>query len=134
MTVKIAELINEGARIPEKELPWPFLRVSDGVGQINPMTIVYPLFYHRHVSSPPVYVDTPQVVQHPWVVAKESLYQCPTLTFDCADASLDGTHLISDTTNPYILVVLPDIVINELQGREVFAFAVLRSEIKSYTD
>jgi hypothetical protein len=130
VTVKIAELIRDETRIPEKDLPWPLRR--DGFAQINPMTIVYPLFYHRHVSSPPVYVDAPQVVQFPWVVTKALLYQCPVLMFDCADSSLDGTELVSETTNPYILVVLPNLVIKELQGREVFAFAVPRSEIKSY--
>lgn len=132
MTVKIAELIREDRRLSENDWPWPIRR--EGYGQIYARTIVYPVFYHRHVNSPPVYVDNPQVVQSPWVVSKESLYQCPILAFDCSDTSLDGTLLTANDTNPFILVVLPDIVINELQGREVFAFAVPRSEIKSYID
>lgn len=126
-----AELIKEETKLSHTDLPW-MLR-QDGFGQINPMTTVSPLFYHRHDISPPVYVDLPEVVKHPWVITTHSLYQCPPLPFD-GDNTLSNRHyLISDQTNPFIIVTLPHVIVNELQGIEFFAFAVLRSEIKPYT-
>lgn len=119
--------LSEVNHVSDTDLPWCLQQ--DGFAQINEGTTVYPIFYDRHVKDPFIYVSDPRVTEFPWVISPKLVFECPDLPFNSIDPALTGSSIGVNPTAPNVIIFLPAVIVNELQGIEIFGFVVPKGRI-----